>query len=441
MNSSNWHRLALGDVTQLQLSSVDKKTKPAEQKILLCNYTDVYRNDVIHSDMEFMPATATEREVSNCSLLAGDVVITKDSEKYDDIGVPAFIKDNISDLVCGYHLAILRPVERIISGRYLFYTLKTPETQHQFYARANGVTRFGLRKDDIKSVEIPVPSLHYQDRIAHVLGTLDDKIELNRRMCETLEEMARALFKSWFVNFDPVRAKMEGYWQPGESLPGLPARLYDLFPDRLRQSGAREVPEGWQNVTLGQLSKKPQYGYTASGTSDPVGPHYLRITDINKAPVINWQAVPYCRITPDDHRKYRLYEGDILIARLADPGHACVVEDDTPAVFASYLIRFSPIRANYTRFLQFWLRSGEYWDLVRQRSTGTTRGNLNARVLSGFPILLPPSPLLNAFDSVISTIRRKSVTRIEESNALAELRNTLLPRLISGDLRVCYPEA
>ena len=114
----------------------------------------------------------------------------------------------------------------------------------------------------IESLEIPLPPLPEQRAIAHVLGTLDDKIELNRRMNETLEEMARALFKSWFVDFDPVRAKMEGRWRRGESLPGLPADLYDLFPDRLVPSELGEIPEGWEVGTVSQLAERIQNGGT-----------------------------------------------------------------------------------------------------------------------------------------------------------------------------------
>ena len=98
-----------------------------------------------------------------------------------------------------------------------------------------------------------LPPLPEQRAIAHVLGTLDDKIELNRRMNATLEEMARALFKSWFVDFEPVRAKMEGRWRPGESLPGLPAHLHHLFPDRLVDSALGEIPEGWEVRGLGEV--------------------------------------------------------------------------------------------------------------------------------------------------------------------------------------------
>ena len=104
-----------------------------------------------------------------------------------------------------------------------------------------------------RSLVLAPKELPEQRAIAHVLGTLDDKIELNRRMNETLEEMARALFKSWFVDFEPVRAKMDGRWRRGESLPGLPAEHYDLFPDRLVPSELGEIPEGWAVKPLGDV--------------------------------------------------------------------------------------------------------------------------------------------------------------------------------------------
>ena len=104
----------------------------------------------------------------------------------------------------------------------------------------------GLNREAAHARSLKIPPSTEQRSVAHVLGTLDDKIDLNRRMNETLEAMAQALFKSWFIDFDPVRAKMEGQWQPGESLPGLPAHLYNLFPDRLVPSELGEIPEGWK---------------------------------------------------------------------------------------------------------------------------------------------------------------------------------------------------
>ena len=233
-------KVALGDVVTLQLSSVDKKSKASERAVQLCNYMDVYANNFIQRDMDFMAATATDREITNCSLFPGDVIITKDSEKHDDIGVPALVRENVPDLVCGYHLAILRPNTSVLDGAYLFYALSADSAQRQFHSFANGITRFGLRKANIEIVEIPLPPLPEQRAIVHILGTLDDKIELNRRMNQTLEQIARAIFQDWFVDFGPVRAKLEG------REPYLPPDLWTLFPNRLVDSELGQIPEGWE---------------------------------------------------------------------------------------------------------------------------------------------------------------------------------------------------
>ena len=184
--------------------------------------------------------------------------------------------------------------------------------------------------------------------------------------------------------------------------------------------------------TLGELSLKPQYGYTQSAQSDPVGPKFLRITDINKRAWVDWDAVPYCEITAEDLEKYRLSKGDALIARMADPGHGCVMEEERDAVFASYLIRFRPIHDRYGRLLQYWLRSDAYWQLVRERGAGTTRRSLNAKVLSDFPLVVPPNALLDSFGSKVEKLRSRIVTNTTESSTLAAQRDALLPRLVSG---------
>ena len=317
---------------------------------------------------------------------------------------------------------------------FVYYNLSNRKDEIQ--ASASGSAQPILNKSAFGRLSIPIPPLPEQRAIAHVLGTLDDKIELNRRTNETLEAMARALFKSWFVDFDPVRAKMEGRWRRGESLPGLPAENYDLFPDRLVDSELGEVPEGWEVKALGDITEKPQYGYTESAQDEPVGPKFLRITDINKKPWIEWETVPYCTIGNSDYGKYRLRKGDILIARIADPGHGCMIEEDREAVFASYLIRFRPTYDRYAHFLQYWLRSDAYWDLVTGRGAGTTRVSLNAKVLSEFPLVVPPTPLLDAFGAQVGSLRIRLVANAEESRILAAQRNTLLPGLVSGQLKL-----
>src|SRR5690606_9139238 len=153
------------------------------------------------------------------------------------------------------HVAIIRTQPDVLDARFLRYVLVAPAMQAHLLALASaGATRNALTKSMIESLAIKAPPISEQRAIAHILGTLDDKIELNRRQNETLEAMARALFKAWFVDFEPVRAKMEGRWQRGLSLPGLPAHLYDLFPDRLVESELGEIPEGWEMRSLDSIA-------------------------------------------------------------------------------------------------------------------------------------------------------------------------------------------
>ena len=315
-------------------------------------------------------------------------------------------------------------------ARFIAYQLQGHEARSWLLQHATGTTMASLNQSTIERLPIVLPPLAEQRAIAHILGTLDDKIELNRRMNETLEALPRALFKSWFVNFDPVRAKMEGRET------GLPQDIANMFPNRLVNSEMGEIPDRWDVRTLGNLCHKPQYGYTASAQREPVGPRFLRITDINKESWVSWSRVPYCKATNEEFSKYRLNKGDILIARMADPGHGILVEEDVEAVFASYLIRFRPGENHTARLLQYWLRSDAYWHLVRARATGTTRGSLNARVLSLFPLVVPPDAVTGAFAGVVGALRNRLVANVGEMELLASLRDTLLPKLISGEIRV-----
>ena len=339
---------------------------------------------------------------------------------------------NVADRECatGRGVAIIKPNAES-DARYLEFALRSLERSWDSIEGSGSV--FGnATKRDLESLVLPWPdSASERGRIAGVLGGLDDKIELNRRMGRTLEQVARALFRSWFVDFEPVRAKQAQRWIPGQSLPGLPAQLRPLFPDQLEPSPQGPIPQGWQVATLGDLCHKPQYGYTASAQDEPVGPKFLRIKDINKTSWIDWTTVPYCPIADEDIAKYQLEKGDIVIARMADPGHGALIEENRSAVFASYLIRFRPLDQVADRFLQYWLRSDAYWDLVAGRRTGTTRANLNAKTIAGFPLISPPRDILISFRELITSLRSSVVENSAQSYTLESLRNRLLRRLVS----------
>ena len=422
--ASKWSRGILNDVIDLRLSSVDKKSKVNEHSIKLCNYTDVYNNSFIHANMVFMSATATEREIAKCSLAADDVIITKDSEKHDDIGVPALVREDIPNLVCGYHLAILSPQSSKIDGTYLFYALSTNEAQQQFHSYANGVTRFGLRKADIGLVEIPLPPLPEQRVIAHILGTLDDKIELNRRMNETLEAMARALFKSWFVDFDPVRAKMEGRDT------GLPPDIAALFPDRLVDSKLGEIPEEWEMKSLDKIAD------------------FRNGLALQKfRPTENEKRLPVVKIA--QLRSGQTDSGEWATENITQE---CII-DDGDVVFSwsgSLLVKiWCGGRAALNQHL-FKVTSSEYpkWFYLHcveshlpafqsiAADKTTTMGHIKRQHLSEAKCVIPDPTCLAMANGTFAGLLSRRISNVLESNALAVLRDTLLPKLISGELRI-----
>ena len=153
----HWEVRRQRNVVELRVSNVDKHSEDDERPARLCNYVDVYKNERITDRISFMRATATPQEIERFRLRTGDVLITKDSEAWNDIGVPALVEYTALDLVCGYHLALLRPREGLMTGSFLLRALQSPAVACQFHVLANGVTRYGLSHDAIKSVLLPVP--------------------------------------------------------------------------------------------------------------------------------------------------------------------------------------------------------------------------------------------------------------------------------------------
>ena len=416
-------RRTLKDLVDIRLSSVDKKTIPDECAVRLCNYTDVYYNNHILSNMNFMEATATEREIEKCALQLDDVVITKDSEKHDDIGVPALVREEIENLVCGYHLAILRPTNDVY-GPYLYYTLLTKPTQHQFHSYANGITRFGLRKTDIGLVEVPAPSLAEQRAIARVLGTLDDKIESNRRVNETLEAMARALFKSWFVDFDPVRAKME------DRDTGLPCHVADLFPDRLVDSELGEIPEGWGGGCLGDVAGSPRRSVNPTGLCADTLYIGLEHMPRHSIALTEWESSE--KVTSN---KSAFKKGEVLFGKLRPYFHKVGLAP-IEGICSTDIVVIAPKNTSWSAFVLVLVSSADFVKYTDHTSTGTKMPRTSWKIMRQYEICLPAEPATQAFQNMIGPMLERVVANIHSNRSLAALRNTLLPKLVSGEIRV-----
>ena len=190
-----WREVKLKALAKILVSNVDKKTLPGEKPIRLCNYTDVYYNEYITDSLSFMKATAKAQEIEKFKLLPGDVIITKDSETPEDIAVPAVVSEALNGVICGYHLAIIRPQQELANGLFLSKLLSIPSVRHYFFSLANGATRFGLTTDAIVNAKLLVPTLPEQRRIGEVLQTLDRRIENQTKQRDALRQQKTALMQ------------------------------------------------------------------------------------------------------------------------------------------------------------------------------------------------------------------------------------------------------
>ena len=192
-----WRYIQLGNLVTIIMSGVDKKSRSGETVIRLCNYTDIYYNDRIGLHCNFMKATATSYEIEKYSIRKGDVIITKDSETPDDIAKPAIVVDDLPGVLCGYHLAILRP--RNVYGPFLAQLLRLARIRHEFYRAANGVTRYGLGRHAIASLIVRLPNRAEQQRIATVLDCVDRHVEILQRKLMALRKFKRGLMQRLFA--------------------------------------------------------------------------------------------------------------------------------------------------------------------------------------------------------------------------------------------------
>jgi len=190
-----WRWMFIHDVAKVSFSSVDKKSVEGEKAVRLCNYMDVFYNRRIREGMPFMVSTASESDIKKFTLNKGDVVLTKDSETPEEIAFAAVIDEQIENLVCGYHLAVLRPDKAKVTGEYLMSAINFHPNHHQFVRLANGATRFGLGIDSLNNAVIPVPPMYVQRNIAEILKSADEEVELINKRIETLRTQKRGLMQ------------------------------------------------------------------------------------------------------------------------------------------------------------------------------------------------------------------------------------------------------
>ncbi|MCP5337248.1 MAG: restriction endonuclease subunit S [Pseudomonadales bacterium] len=358
----------------------------------------------------------------------GDAVITT---KGNSTGRTTYVTPSMPPFVYSPHLSYWRSLDRSrVEGGFLRYWSKGPEFAEQLAGmKASTDMAPYLSLIDQKRLAITLPPIGEQRAIAHILGTLDDKIELNRRMSETPEAMARALFKSWFVDFDPVRAKAEG------RDPGLPKPLADLFPARLVDSELGEIPEGWEVGDFGHVVELLRQQVNPLGAPETRFRHF-------SIPAFDDGQWPKDEMGESiKSQKSRVLPGVVLLSKLnpeIERTWLVDIEAGDQAICSTEFLVLRPQRPFGRGLIYCLARSREMRRRVEGLVTGTSKSHQRAHASSilALPVVLPGREIGQAFERQADPLLARSLRCRRESRTLASLRDTLLPKLVSGELRI-----
>ncbi|MBI1918665.1 MAG: restriction endonuclease subunit S [Planctomycetes bacterium] len=316
---------------------------------------------------------------------------------------------------------------------FLFYFFRSPAGHHKLMEHAStvGTPGIGSPLTSLRSIEVNLPPLHEQQAIACILGVLDDKIELNRRRNRTLEAMARAIFQSWFVDFDPVRAKADG-----RALAGLSPDLAALFPDSFEESALGPIPKGWRVRPLPEVFEINPTRTLAKGSLAP----YL---DMANMPTQG--PSPESWVMRETGSGMKFINGDTLVARITpclENGKTAFVDflrDGEVGWGSTEYIVLRPKKGIPPIFAYLLARTQDFRAFAIQQMTGSSgRQRVPADSLDKYSVATPDndSPLFTRFGGIVSPVFSQITAAVEQSRTLAALRDALLPKLISGELRV-----
>lgn len=445
--ASEWPDHRLDEITEFIFDCPHSTPKWTEEGVLVLRNQNIRNGRLDLSSLKFTNEAGFKARIKRAKPVAGDLVFTREAPMGEVCQVPDGLR-----CCLGQRMVLIRADGRVADSRYLLFALQSPYLQHQIsWNEGTGTTVSNIRIPNIQAFKIPSPPLPEQKAIAHVLGALDDRIELNRRMNETLEAMAQALFKSWFVDFDPVidnalasgkkipeelsdRAKVRAAL--GDKRQLLPEEIRTLFPNQFTYSDELGwIPTGWEVKPIDEaLEVNPRVPFKKGEVA--------KFVDMKALPTSGFSVADV--ITKSYSGGAKFNKGDVLLARITpclENGKTAVVDflDDGEVGFGS--TEFIVLRgkgAIHTPFVACLARHNRFRDHCTQSMVGSSgRQRVQNACFSYYYLALPPGDeLLKAFNDLANGTFTKYVHLREQSKVLANLRDTLLPKLLSGELRI-----
>ena len=429
--ADEWPKAEVGDLAE----SISETHRFGKKELIFLNTSDVLRGKILHqsySHVEHWPGQAKK------SIRKGDILF---SEIRPANGRYAYVDVEADDYVVSTKLMVIRARDRILP-KFLFHYLTSTEITNwlQHLAESRSGTFPQITFDQVAELELNLPPKDAQKAIVSFIDALDDKIELNRRTNETLEAIAQALFKSCFVNFDPVHAKAEG------RDPGLPKPLADLFPDSFEQSELGEIPKGWSVKAIGDVAERVAMGpFGSSIKVETFVPEGVPIISGQHLRGLMLEDSKFNFITHEHAKKLSnaiVQRGDIVFTHAGSIGQAAYI----PAAsrYERYVIsqrqfymRCDTLQVTPT-FIAFYFNTheGQHRLLANTSSSGVPSIARPVTYLRTIRLAIPPRRILDAFERIVSPILLQFRHNVEMNGTLATLRDALLPKLISGELRL-----
>lgn len=421
----NWPAIPLGELYEFG-SGLSKPRSAFGSGYPFLSFKDVFYNSAVPSSLDEL-VNSTERERSQCSIRRGDVFLTRTSETMDELGMSCVALREVPEATFNGFTKRLRPKHAgTVLPEYARYYFRSPSFRRAVTAMSSLSTRASLNNEMLVRLSIVLPPADVQRAIAHILGTLDDKIELNRRTRETLEAMARTLFTSWFVNFDPVRAKVE------RGDPGVPGALAAFFPASFVESEMGEIPRGW---SLGSLSDIAILNPEA--WSKKTRPSSVRYVDLSST---KWGRIEEVAVYNDNSapsRAQRVLKPMDTIVGTVRPGNGAYALVHAHGLTGS--TGFAVLRARrQADFALVYLAATAPENIARlsHLADGGAYPAVRPEVVLASPVVVPPVAVRDAFSAACTDLLRRIAIADEESSSLAAVRHTLLPKLISGEIKV-----
>ena len=393
--------------------------------------TDIQNGVVDWSNVPYCPISEANHQ--KYRLNPGDIVVARTGNSTGE----NFLYRGSEDAVFASYLIRFRIDPQKADPGFVWYNLRSDKWWGFINNSKTGSAQAGANAKVLGQFPIRFPSLDEQKTIAHILGTLDDKIELNRRMNETLEAIARALFKSWFVDFDPVRAKMSG--EPTVSICqrlGLTPDLLALFPDRLVDSELGEIPEGWSCSSIGNEVSIAGGATPSTTNSEYWNGEYAWVTPKDLSGVAEKVLIDSERkITQAGVKKIssgQLPTGTVLLSSRAPIGYLALAMIPV-SINQGFIAMVCDTRLPNTYVLQWAI---ENLDAIKQRGSGTTFAEISKANFRPMAVLVPDERVLKVFHQQVMPLYEQITAKVRESETLATVRDALLPKLLSGELRV-----